>query len=911
MKYQSANGCFFYYDRVLYSWRFAEPSMLFLLGLESVTTYDRALTDSIQISRYVYSEEDGSLEPMEELHKVYDKIYTYLSEFGSVEDFDSYIRFNCYGLKLLMNELTGTEYNRTVPIIFLNDINKKLIDLTKYMHRVPKDQWNTMSLLDRQAQKIYDIFEDAGFYKSVTADKRSYTLPGIYDREAIKEYNQTSRDAIKERNRNGHIYKLLDYKSMYSYSLGVLYGCKCLGYSDSVIWRSDPINWYEDQYMNLVRTAWTVFRFHWARVIPELKNDADLIQRYKGIQLNHIWNFDNTSSDSFKAIESDERSCVASYVTYKVEDEDLGLLSGELHLQDIIYSFNKKNVECSNIYCQNGMYLDFTDSSVGEWKNVNDLISSESPLKGVASTEYDDIVVRYLATTTVYLFKACKKSLSLEEPEVPNNYLSPDSDHTYFVSKGYLGWVNFNESVYSRETEDSPNILTLYPTTPTSLDHAISKLNRSVISYYECSVQNTLNTDEQRKLFGILDYYLADEQIKSKFTEFDRVLADEIFYTNYTVASDVVPEGYTVWDCYDLDTQIQIYANEDRTTLWDGTDNEQSTFPIDDYGYTSTPSTAINAFYVEEPYFVMPYNLRYNSQKQKFWSNEDDEYWYTLPSSDPEAEQEISEVRQWKKDIPDRVKIKSGELNLYRNIVQLNEDPIPRYVSSVRSDDKKYYIVNVEEIEYLSTLPNDKFIPVIEKDDQSSEYAESPYSLGITPYRCRVIDKDDDGNSLLDENGNPMVWYDSREKKYWNGLPLVLKWQDEKPRLRNAKMYDSLANQLISIIDNEEDELISIEEGVFITYEEFYANPNYGVIRDTLKAFSPDHQSDGIVDCYCDNKGKDDQPEISIYCIPGKTHWVAREALLNEYGYWIVDGTTSLYDGSNKIDVVYDDDHRD
>ena len=101
-----------------------------------------------------------------------------------------------------------------------------------------------------------------------------------------------------------------------------------------------------------------------------------------------------------------------------------------MHPADLLYPVTADLPTCikheATVIAQQGMYLDFTDSSVGEWKNVNDLISSDSPLKGVASTAYDDIVVRYLATTTVYLFKACKKSLSLEESEVPNNYLNED-----------------------------------------------------------------------------------------------------------------------------------------------------------------------------------------------------------------------------------------------------------------------------------------------------------------------------------------------------------------------------------------------------------------------------------------------------------------------------------------------------
>ena len=81
------------------------------------------------------------------------------------------------------------------------------------MNRVPDDVWPTMLIDDRRAQKIYDIFEDANYY-SPSANTYSSSV-GLYDRELLKEYNARVKALNAERNYNGNIYKLLDYKAMY------------------------------------------------------------------------------------------------------------------------------------------------------------------------------------------------------------------------------------------------------------------------------------------------------------------------------------------------------------------------------------------------------------------------------------------------------------------------------------------------------------------------------------------------------------------------------------------------------------------------------------------------------------------------------------------------------------------------
>ena len=338
MLYSSRNGCFYYYDSILFRWHIAEPTLLFLLGLEAITSYDKSISDSIVISKYIYKTYIDKVDPLEHIDDVYDDIYSFLSKIGSVEDYEHYLKFNCYGLKLLLNDMTGTGDDRTVPFIFKYDENKSLVDPAKEL-----DPNSKLSFYDIQAQRIYDVFNDIGYDtscdKTVLANGKVVLRPEYYiDRTKgnirntldaltdvenrplrttiinnILTYNTKVNAVHEKRVANSEIYRLLDYKAMYAYALGVLYGCRCLGFDDSVIWRLDPKFWYNDVYFNLVRTAWYVFRFHWVykledvaldmHIDPSLEGEAKeaaieaankaYSEKYQGIQDNKIWNFNN------------------------------------------------------------------------------------------------------------------------------------------------------------------------------------------------------------------------------------------------------------------------------------------------------------------------------------------------------------------------------------------------------------------------------------------------------------------------------------------------------------------------------------------------------------------------------------------------------------------------------------------
>lgn len=353
MLYSSSNGCLFYYDRVLYSWRIAEPTMLFLLGFEAITMYDKSASDCLMITKQKYIVDQNEIEPFE-YYDIFEEIYSYLSQLGNIDDLDTYIKYNCYGLKLLLNELTGTEKDRTIPIIFKNDVNKSAVDLTKPMYRISDGQRLNMSYYDLQAQKIHDIFEDAG-YKVTSAPKIVGDYPAS-EKEAVKEYNEKVKAIHDEKDLNSDIYMLLDYKSMYSYALGVLYGCRCLGFDPVAIWKLNPEYWYvyngqKATYFNLVSTAWQTFRFHYTSFIEDIDDNPDhpeWADKYKGITLNRLWNYgDNKDIDKSDnpPFMTDEKLYYLAAIkpTYESVSWDLApyTLTGESnYIEPIIYSRN-------------------------------------------------------------------------------------------------------------------------------------------------------------------------------------------------------------------------------------------------------------------------------------------------------------------------------------------------------------------------------------------------------------------------------------------------------------------------------------------------------------------------------------------------------------------------------------------
>lgn len=290
MIYTCSNGCLFYYDRILYRWRIADPTMLFLLGLDAILSGNTSHVSNYIVIPREYTDSSNNTIPYR-YFEIFDNIYSYLSDIGTVEDLDTHLKFDCNGLKLLISDLTGTGSDKTVPVLFNNDINRKLIDFTKYSYRIPESDRINLSYYDIQAKIIDAIFEDAGYSESPID---LIDINSAYaDSDTIKEHNEAQTLINDERLYNSNIFKLLDYKSMYSYALGILYGCRCIGYNPLLIWRVNPSLWYDGKFKNLVSTAWTVFRFYRSTYISEFEEDPNLSVKYQSIAYNKLWNFDD------------------------------------------------------------------------------------------------------------------------------------------------------------------------------------------------------------------------------------------------------------------------------------------------------------------------------------------------------------------------------------------------------------------------------------------------------------------------------------------------------------------------------------------------------------------------------------------------------------------------------------------
>lgn len=303
MDQKSYFGTIRYYDTKLFKSKLCEPSMLFLLGLEAILTPSDEYISKVPVidpeteKQMIDPETDEPIfedKPNEErlnmliLYKnrigesPFKNAYFYLyDEFP--DDSVSEIKYDCYSLKAQLNEITGTESNRICPIIY---------------------HWNFDDYpnLDIESQKIElsKIFNYAGYCKKDNNVKYVGKF-GIDDLDRLDEIDATNK-SIKELHEEKKLYsqkyKLLDYKAMYSYALGVLYGCWCLGYSNNDVFTSDdPSSWYRGEYTDLVQTASLICSFHYKQPICCIDGDPRLFIKYKGIPTNKIWNLHSQDSD--------------------------------------------------------------------------------------------------------------------------------------------------------------------------------------------------------------------------------------------------------------------------------------------------------------------------------------------------------------------------------------------------------------------------------------------------------------------------------------------------------------------------------------------------------------------------------------------------------------------------------------
>ena len=803
MKYKSSHGTLFYYDPDLYIWKHANPTMLFLLGFESVTTYDNAISDTILISRLVYQQVSNRLVSLENFD-IFDEIYSYLSSINQTEDFDSYLVSSLHGLKLVLNDLTGTGKDRTIPLIFHTDVNAKYIDLNDQMYRLPESDRLSKSYYDLQAQKICDIFEDAGFNRNrfYYRKSRRFLVDKIKDGIHLREYdliksnqydsfisneiaifNDTYYKLYTEMNSNKLIFYKLDYAAMYSYAFGVLYGCICLEYPIDAVFKIQPTHWYNGVYFNLVNTAWHCFRFCYNRKYlgsrdPDDKESAEILS-YLDIRKNKLKNYTDLSDDVL--VNSDDRLLYHAYLN-----------DNKVVVKPIIYS--KSTTTGSNIY--NGSYYDSVDFESSVFLPVDNIVSSTKLNRidnhGVISS--DDLITMYIASDPVKIYRAYAYS----QPNIDKSsgcidfstgeFLSP-RPFLHFVTTGDLGWIEFNEDEWrtvsynplSKEYDlIHPNTLSLSPMTFSQLPQdrnkdneflyfgkAIDKKSGDIITYYKCLVSCTKkDLDEQCieadhiYLYGIFDGQVdlnSSSGIIFPDNEHFRLIISDVTFANNYVDVTNISTSFNEQVYYDLSKPVTLLANDTKFIYIDDNGNIIEQY-LSYFGYTRNKSVNIPAYidsYINNAHVLSKYDLRYNSlQEYGYWSL-NTRQWDIYPESHVYIMCKES------------VSLYTGETYL-GDLVSFTHKPYDDYI----------YIYNDGSLEHIDHLG---FISV---GSYSSDSLYNKY--GVTEYLCPFVIKDDDDNYLTSDmtsSGNPLVWYDNTLHLYWNGLHSINRWQSNKPIL--------------------------------------------------------------------------------------------------------------------------------
>ena len=535
MRYSSTLGCLYYYDRVLYRWNICDPTMLFLLGFEAITSYNGSLSDTITISPYIYYESENIIKEFDDFD-IYDSIYEYLSKLGQVDDFERYLKFNCYGLKLALNEMTGTSSDRTIPLIFKNDNNEKLIDLSRIPSRLSTSEFSyNNGILFRQAQYIKDIFEDAGYNDTldgklfnISSEMSSYNENDLI---YMQQYNNDIKSLHEEKLANSSIYKLLDYKAIYSYALGVLFGCHCIGYSNELIWHMNPIYWYYSlgKYKNLVSTAWYAFRFHYKyplsdlQAICETKQEyIELQDKYQSIQINKLWNFDRLS-DKILSIIPGEQLCYNASITDNTTGNDISTNTTPIenaytiNLDPILYVSNDEN--------KRGLYADCKSKTLA-WLNITDEVIPSNGNKGLISEKTDTDIIRYIGYNKVII----KQALSYKDDKNTIIYHSPENKH-HFTITGGLGWFNFDEK--DSELTLTKRTFKELPTSSIFTDKYKEKATDKPVIVYICNVYKNDETTNN----NIILYCIFDDNYTpgtdDKHNMFKYILSDDYFNKYY------------------------------------------------------------------------------------------------------------------------------------------------------------------------------------------------------------------------------------------------------------------------------------------------------------------------------------------------------------------------------------------
>ena len=362
---------------------------------------------------------------------------------------------------------------------------------------------------------------------------------------------------------------------------------------------------------------------------------------------------------------------------------------------------------------------------------------------------------------------------------------------------------------------------------------------------------------------------------------------------------------------YDLSTPISLLVTkiDDEYFIWDGDDTRDDE-SVEKYGYSETPSTQIilyrqNSLTITYPLSV---DIRYNDDYDKYWTKD---LFFIDDSSVYRKWSQSDNVFSSERYGDSLYSALNKTTNIYKCENKLAKDLqvyclYKDYPTHTNSNEYIYEDSNLfsndENVEY-------RFIQLggWHEDTFSSD---GLYALGITTNVCPAILEDDSGNSFLDEDGNPLVWYDPNYQTYWNGLFNLNRWQKSKPALNSMSLYNASLDTFIPVFVDDESGSISIDGANPITYEEFYSDPTRGIVRLELQVF--DQTDEGtIITCYCDTKQDPDNLADAIYCIPGITsEWLSRSEI-SALGYRFVDGMATLYTGPVARNLVMDNDATD
>lgn len=778
MKYYSVDGCLFYYDRTLYRWQVAEPTMLFLLGIESILSYDLSVSDKLTISKYIYKSFSDETIPLHNFTYL-DQIYRFLSSSSSIEDYETYLRYDCHGLKLLLNELTGTDNKRTVPLIFKNSINAKMIDYNAPMYRADSNL-SDMNISDLHAQKIIDIFTDAAFKQSTLIITDTLIAHALDDTKqfndeiaskAVDDINKYIADVdgiLDERNNNRSLFKYIDYKAMYAYAFGVLCGCNLLGYSFTNAFYADPKYWYRGGLTNLVSTAWYVFNFHYRNNIT----DADDVIKYTSIQPNKILNFTNNNGEKQFILSDEKLRTFAGRADNGTLFELHGSFSRDSSLDDYFAHLDPPQPPSRSGY--------FTNTNASTWLHLDNSINT------VSAGIYDQSatpIIRYFYNVPFEIHYANDLRLDDDSYAATDRTASPTFNEikcNAYTSLGNLGWFNFHPDSHGLSHS---LFKSSYITDDTDVIYVKDKSTKQI----SASLKGNIDIYDRpyANIYGIIDVSNTDGQVKDNFI-FSNILYQSQFSNQYDEINIPSPELKKLKPFYYGPTKVglfyddtsELYYNDSTGISLDGVLNE---------GYSTTPSTLITTYYDEfvgDVNVIRHQDVMYNDSLHKYYI---DDGWYSFDEVHPPRYVLVSRT----------AKLYRGE-SLLAGINKLYAE----------HSTENYYVHYVGEINPIQSFTSINYL-----------YA----NYGLTLNRpCTIITHDDYGNELVDEDGNYVVWYDSETSLYWNGLNHINKWVADKPTYMNATLYNAADNTLTNIKDNLESEFIITEDGSIVQYRDIY-----------------------------------------------------------------------------------------